>query len=476
MQQHTTTTPIILSVSQLTQAIKMQLEQGFPQIMLKGEISNLKLQTSGHLYFSLKDEFAQIACVMFRQDVMHVQVPLKVGDQVVIRAKLTVFAPKGNYQLVVQEISLVGLGELLVKLEQLKQKLNALGWFDKTRKKPLPAFPKRIGVVTSPTGAVIRDIIHVLTRRLKKFHLILNPVKVQGDGAADEIAKAIEQFNQHNLVDVIIVGRGGGSLEDLMPFNDEKVAYALFKSHIPTISAVGHETDTSISDFVADVRAPTPSAAAEILSFETDELLIKLEKYRRHIQQQVNKTCLFARQNLNRILRHPLFSSSMPLLGSFAQQLDNMRDSIHESIQRVLENKRDAFHLIRKNITQHQPLRSIQENKSRLKQLERSINNTVLRITADARRRFETKNFQREIPKLLQKELKRKKEHLHSLTSHLASLNPKSLLNKGYSILFSQKDGSVINTVKQVNRGDMLRILVADGQVNAQITEKHEST
>ena len=476
MQQQTNTAPIILSVSQLTQAIKMQLEQGFPHIMLKGEISNLKLQTSGHLYFSLKDELSQIACVMFRQDVMTVQVPLKVGDQVVIRAKLTVFAPKGNYQLVVQEISLLGLGELLVKLEQLKQKLHALGWFDQAKKKPLPTFPKRIGVVTSPTGAVIRDIIHVLTRRLKKFHLILNPVRVQGEGAADEIAKAIEQFNHYDLVDVIIVGRGGGSVEDLMPFNDEKVASAIFKSHIPIISAVGHETDTSISDFVADVRAPTPSAAAEILSFEMDEILVTLEKYKRHIQQQVNKTIVLARQSLNRVLRHPLFSSPMPLLGSFAQTVDEMRDLTDQSMKRVLESKGQAFSLVKRNLAQHQPLRHIQENKGRLKQLERSIDTTIMRTVTDTRRRFETKGFSQKIPQLLQKELQQKKQNLSSLANHLASLNPKSLLSKGYSILFSQKDGSVINKVMNVKQGDEIRILLADGQLNAQITERHEST
>ena len=457
----TNTAPIVLTVSQLTQAIKLSLEQGFPHVLLKGEISNLKLQSSGHMYFSLKDELAQITCVMFRQDVLNVQVPLKAGDQIVIRGELSVFAAKGNYQIIVREISLLGLGELLVKLEQLKQKLYKLGWFDPAKKKPLPSFPKRIGVVTSPTGAVIRDIINVLTRRLKKFHLILNPVRVQGEGAAEEIAKAIYQFNQFDLVDVIIVGRGGGSIEDLMPFNDEKVAEAIFKSHIPIISAVGHETDTSISDYVADVRAPTPSAAAEIVSFEADELLSTLEKYRKHIRQQVLQTLTKSRHDLARVMRHPIFASSRPLLGPSMQLLDGYKDSIDESIKRVIRIKR--------TIEQLKPMRRIQENKSRLEQLERALDTSITRTLSDARRRFALKNFPQQILLLVQREVQKKKKNLEQIAGHLASLNPKSLLSKGYSILFSQKDGSVINSIKTVKEGDGVRILLSDGEAAAQI-------
>ena len=256
--------PSPLTVSQLTNAIKLSLESTFPMIYLQGEVTNFKLQSSGHLYFSLKDANAMIGAVMFKGEASALKIMPKAGDQVVVKGELSVYPPKGNYQLVVRELSYVGLGELLLKLEELKIKLHQMGWFKSSHKKPLPRFPKRIGVVTSPTGAVIQDILNVLTRRFSGFHLILYPVKVQGEGAAQEIAQAIEQFNKYQIVDVMIVGRGGGSLEDLWAFNEEIVASAIFHSQIPIISAVGHETDHCIADYVADVRAPTPSAAAEM--------------------------------------------------------------------------------------------------------------------------------------------------------------------------------------------------------------------
>ncbi len=257
-----------LTVSQLTNAIKLNLESTFPRIHLQGEISNFKVQTSGHLYFSLKDVHAQISVVMFKADASLLKIMPKAGDQVIVKGALNVYPPKGNYQLIVRELAYVGIGELLQKLEALKFKLHQMGWFKNSHKKPLPRFPQRIGVVTSPTGAVIQDILNVLSRRFSGFHLILNPVKVQGEGAADEISQAIEDFNRYQSVDVMIVGRGGGSLEDLWAFNEEIVAKAIFHSQIPIISAVGHETDHCIADYVADVRAPTPSAAAEIVIAE----------------------------------------------------------------------------------------------------------------------------------------------------------------------------------------------------------------
>lgn len=468
--------PIILTVSQLTQAIKLQLESTFPHVMLKGEISNLKLQTSGHLYFSLKDEWAQVSCVMFRLDVSKIQVPLKIGDQVLVRGELSVFAPKGSYQLVVRELSLVGLGELLARLEQLKQKLYSLGWFAPERKKPLPAFPKRIGVVTSPTGAVIRDIIHVLTRRLKGFHLILNPVRVQGEGAAEEIAEAINQFNKYNLADVLIVCRGGGSIEDLMPFNDEKVAEAIFKSHIPIISAVGHETDTSISDFVADIRAPTPSAAAEIVSFEQQELLSSLAKYRRQMLQLVAKTVTRNRQELTRIQRHSLFTSPLFLLKERMQHLDQSKEELGQSMKRQLSTHAVNLARLKRSLEMARPTNRIQERKNHLLQIKKSIDTSLLRIHGDLKRRFIQKRFEKEIPQLVMKEISLKKKGLDGLISHLHSLNPKSVLSKGYSIVFSQKDGSVISSVKALQPGQNIRLLLQDGEAESQIIKIHDTS
>jgi len=439
------TSPKILTVTELTNAIKMQLEGQFPAISLKGELTNLKLQSSGHMYFTLKDEFAQITCVMFRSHVAQIRTPLKIGDQVVVRGALSVYAERGNYQLIVRELVLMGLGELLQKLEQLKIKLQQKGYFDPARKKPLPQFPKIIGVITSPTGAVIQDILHVLTRRLKRFHLVLNPVKVQGEGAADEIAAAIDFMNRHKLADVLIVGRGGGSLEDLMAFNDEKVAEAIFRSTIPIVSAVGHETDVSISDFVADLRAPTPSAAAEIVSSETGELLLSLAKYRRGFDQLIAKIVQQHTLDFNRMKRHNLFTSPTALLGPSMQKLDHL--------QALLDQLR--------------PEKRIQEQKKKLEQIERAIRSAAVRNIAEAKRRFQIKNFKDLIPQLAQKELQQKKGKLEGLVSHLNSLNPKSLLKKGYSIVFSQKSGSVITSKTDTQAGDPLRILLSDGEIEA---------
>ncbi|MCB1083226.1 MAG: exodeoxyribonuclease VII large subunit, partial [Simkania sp.] len=229
----TTTTAEALSVTELTQAIKHQLESNFTALSVKGEVTNLRLQASGHYYFSLKDENAQISAVLFQGNARFAKHLPKMGDQVLIKGEINVYAPRGTYQIIVREIEHAGLGELLLKFHALKAKLEKMGWFDPAKKKPLPTYPKTIGVVTSPTGAVIQDILNVLKRRFPNFHLILNPVKVQGAGAAEEIAQAIDDFNRFGLADILIIGRGGGSLEDLWAFNEECVAAAIFRSKIP---------------------------------------------------------------------------------------------------------------------------------------------------------------------------------------------------------------------------------------------------
>ena len=221
--------PPLLTVTQLTNAIKFSLESSFSNIWLQGEISNCKLHSSGHLYFSLKDSNAQIGAVMYRGDAAFLKMTPKDGNQVMVRGEINVYPPSGKYQIIVKEMKLVGLGELLLKLEELKIKLHKMGWFRADRKKPLPKLPRRIGIVTSPTGAAIQDILNILNRRFSGVHLILNPVRVQGEGAALEIARAIHEFNQFNLVDVMIIGRGGGSIEDLWAFNEEVVAEAIYK-------------------------------------------------------------------------------------------------------------------------------------------------------------------------------------------------------------------------------------------------------
>ncbi|NGX54569.1 MAG: Exodeoxyribonuclease 7 large subunit [Chlamydiae bacterium] len=329
-----------LSVSELTFAIKNQLESQFPKLVIQGEISNCKHHSAGHLYFDLKDAAAKIPAVMFRGSQGGLARLPKEGDQVTVKASLSVYPPHGKYQLIVREMDFLGVGELLLKLEALKKKLHGLGWFDQGKKQPLPKFPRRIGVVTSPTGAVIRDILHVLRRRYAGFQLILNPVRVQGREAPGEIAAAIDAFNQHDLADVLIVGRGGGSLEDLWAFNEEIVASAIFRSHIPIISAVGHEGDVTIADFVADIRAPTPSAAAEIVSAEKAQHLLTLKKSGEAMRTALIHLLNRYREKLMGYARHPLFTSPYTLLGNAMQRVDELKGKLDHLITKQLGERR----------------------------------------------------------------------------------------------------------------------------------------
>ena len=466
--------PLILSVSEITQAIKLTLEATFPRVWVKGEVSNPKMQSSGHFYFSLKDDFAQISCVCFRGDLTKVVMVPKAGDQVLVRAEMSLYAPRGGYQLIVKELSHVGVGDQLIKLELLKQKLQKLGYFAPERKRPLPHFPKRIGVVTSPTGAVIQDILKVLGRRMSGFHLILNPVRVQGDGADIEIAQAIRQFNDYNLADILIVGRGGGSAEDLAPFNSEVVASAIFQSQIPIVSAVGHETDITVADLVADVRAATPSQAAEIISHEERDLLEKLAKYTKNIGQQAAKIVTFNQQRLDDIQEHLDMAVSRSVattlqdLLRFKKSLDVVRPSnrIRERLQQLGQfEKNIALSLQRIFRAKKQELLSKNER----------LNVTFRAQYVIKKRAFTRVNFATLIPQLVQKGLFEKKRKLENVSQQLASLDPKKILAKGYSIIFSQKDGSIVSSAKDIQKDDAVKITFHDGEAAAQILQVREN-
>lgn len=486
-------TPPILTVSQLTQAIKLSLESTFPFICLQGEISNFKLQTSGHLYFSLKDANAQIAAVMFKGDALALRIPPKSGDHVIVKGEINVYPSKGNYQLIVRELSYVGIGQLLQKLEELKIKLHQKGWFKAARKKPLPRFPKRIGVVTSPTGAVIQDILHILTRRFSGFHLILNPVKVQGEGAAAEIAQAIEQFNLHNLVDVMIVGRGGGSLEDLWAFNEEIVAEAIYHSRIPIISAVGHETDHCIADYVADVRAPTPSAAAEIVIAEKTAQLDYLSNLKKRMAQTVTHIIQKDRYRLLGLIKHPLISRPTLLLETYMQKLDDRRSELDGTINQLLQLKRHQIEVSSKQARALKPTTQIAHFKQKLDYWNRSLNQTIntkfvrdrhhlqqrlshLQRTWTSKhlhrcKLFDTTRLRKQLDQSMIKQLAVYKERLTHLSNTLQAIDPKTLLNKGYSILFSEKEHSVINSVQQLKKHQTARLWLSDGEASITINE-----
>jgi len=485
----------VLTVSQFTSAIKHCLEKTFPLIWLQGETSNCKPNVSGHLYFSLKDTQAQISAVMFRPDALSLKTPPKDGMQVIVRGEINVFPPSGKYQIVVRELRPVGLGELLLKLEELKIKLHKKGWFRSEHKKPLPKFPKRIGVVTSPTGAAIQDMLNILTRRFSGFHLILNPVKVQGEGAAQEIAKAIEQFNHYDLVDVLIVGRGGGSIEDLWAFNEEIVAEAIFNSRIPIISAVGHETDHCIADYVADVRAPTPSAAAEIVIAEKAHQLHHLLQLQHRIKQTVCHLIRQDRQRLYGLLRHPLLKTPFGALGLWVQQLDTLKHDIDDAIYGRLADFRLLTESKRQQLLSLQPAARLKHSKQQLIALDREMKNSLVRsiqIKKQALKQYANRVTQASLAKLKSKKnifqamqkarqldslwknhFALKSERLLYLKDALDSINPKKLLTKGYCILFSEKDHSAITSVHSVEKNQNVQILLSDGDLLATVKDMH---
>jgi len=323
----------IYTVSELTREARMLLESAFGAVWVQGEISNLIAHSSGHMYFSLKDEGAVLNCAMFRAENQLLKFAPKDGMQVLCSGRVSIYDKQGRYQLYVQAMEPKGLGALQLAFQQLKEKLQKEGLFDQARKRPIPFLPRRIGIVTSPTGAAIRDILKISTGRFQNVEIIINPVKVQGETAAREIAAAIKGFNEYGNIDVMIVGRGGGSVEDLWPFNEEIVARAIFDSKIPVISAVGHEVDFTISDFVADLRASTPSEAAKLVIPEKEKLISDIEAlYRR------------------------LTNSFLTLVLQMGQRLDDLTHSLAIGLDHLIKLNKEAFNTVTGKLEALSPL------------------------------------------------------------------------------------------------------------------------
>jgi exodeoxyribonuclease VII large subunit len=437
----------VFSVSELNQAIKGVIEPPFRGVSVKGEVSNGKLQSSGHFYFSLKDASSQLSAVLFRAQAAGLSRMPKEGDQIVAMGEVSLYSPRGQYQLVVRSLTFAGAGELLLQLQQRKEELQRLGFFDPARKKKLPTIPRRIGVVTSPTGAVIQDILNVLERRFPGFHLLLYPVKVQGEGAAEEIALAIDEMNRHRLADVLIVGRGGGSIEDLWAFNERCVAEAIFRSTIPIISAVGHETDFTIADWVADVRAPTPSAAAEMAIVEKRALTQFLTQSAQAIRQRVVEKHATLKMRLKGILRHPFFNSPKAPLQTYAQRLDDLREGIEGAMQRKVGLHQGALLAAHKQLRALSPQAKLQHYRT---------------LLAPYRSRLTT---------AIEAQLGRKKERLAAAHNLIASTHPRRLLKRGYAILFQENSRSVIVSTKQLKPSQTVTAQLADGQIALRVEE-----
>ncbi len=461
----------ILSVSELTQEIKKQLEGNLGTVSVRGEVINLKIQASGHIYFTLKDAGSQISAVLFKGSTRGLTKLPQDGNQLVIQGDLSVYSPRGSYQILVKTIQYQGEGDLLAKLHERKKQMLALGYFDPQRKKKLPLFPKTIGVITSPTGAVIQDILQILERRHSGFHLILSPVKVQGDGAKEEIAKAINQFNQYNLADVLIVGRGGGSLEDLWAFNEDIVVQAILNSHIPIISAVGHETDFSLSDFVADVRAPTPSAAAELVIAEKEQQFKFLLQCEKQIDRQTTSLLLRLRGQIQGKLKNPYICSPYLLLAKSFQGLDEVKGRLTSYGTSLLRQKKAELLSLEKQKKLLEPSYQIRLWKEKFASLQKNIETSLLQKIKTHKIRLEEDVKRRKLAFFLHLLLEKKKENLTRVISHLQSIDPKNLLTKGYCILFSENNESVILSSKEITPSQTLKIRFHDGQVKVKVEE-----
>jgi exodeoxyribonuclease VII large subunit len=355
----------VMSVSDLNRGIKQCLESEYPMVWVRGEISNFTAHASGHWYFSLKDEKSQIMAVMFRGHNARLKFRPKVGDEVVVRARISVYEPRGNYQIVCELMDPVGAGVLQKEFEALKAKLAAEGLFDKKSKQSLPSFPQKLAVVTSPTGAAIKDILNVLNRRYKALEVTIFPCRVQGDMAAKEIREQVKRVNELGYFDVMIVGRGGGSMEDLWCFNDEALAREIAASSIPVISAVGHEIDFTISDFVADLRAPTPSAAAELVVANTTEIIEKLKSFKLRLWKAIGaklESYQLKIVNLERLLGDPTKT-----LASYQQKIEDLKWKLEKLIQTNLREKQHRISKLRSNLlSPAEELKRISERNSYL--------------------------------------------------------------------------------------------------------------
>jgi exodeoxyribonuclease VII large subunit len=346
----------VLSVKELTQALKCVMEEAFPLVWVSGEISNLSRPTSGHLYFTLKDGEAQVKAVMWRSTGQRLRFLPHDGLEVIVRGRVTVYPPRGEYQIVLEAIQPKGMGPLELAFRQLREKLGNKGYFSAERKKPLPRFPRRIALVTSPAGAAVRDILEILGRRWSTVEVWIVPVAVQGDGASEQIADAIGRLNRWTNIDVLIVGRGGGSMEDLWSFNEECVAEAIFRSRIPIISAVGHEVDVTIADLVADRRALTPSEAAEIVTPHRQEFLEWLESIQSQLRVHLDRRLMVARTRLEELGRRPAFQQPLARLRDRERRLDEWDSRLGRAAKQRLQSAQERMKALAARLESLSPL------------------------------------------------------------------------------------------------------------------------
>jgi exodeoxyribonuclease VII large subunit len=439
----------ILTVSALTALLRTHIESVFSDVWVEGEVSNLRVPSSGHAYFTLKDPASQIRAVLFRSVGQALRFGLKDGMRLVCRGRVTVYEPRGDYQVVVEYAEPKGIGALQLAFEQLKERLAAEGLFDPARKRALPNFPRRIGVVTSPTGAAIRDIIQVLHKRFPAVDILINPVTVQGTGAAAEIAQAITELNELGGSDVLIVGRGGGSLEDLWPFNEEIVARAIAASRIPVVSAVGHEIDFTIADFVADVRAPTPSAAAELVVRDRKEIRNQMQGLRERAAHAV-RTGLRDRRRRVDAERRSLVDPAA-LVERAMQRRDDLEIRLRLALVARVRDVRAAVEALRHDVLLQSPLHRIRQK---------------LALVPHVRMRLEQR---------IQVTLALWRRSIQDAAEMLHSLSPLAILGRGYSITRRWPDLTLLRAASDVAPGEAVHVRLASGELVCEVRRVGEN-
>ncbi len=435
----------VLTVSELTALIRAALEDTFPAVWVRGEISNFAIPASGHYYFSLKDAAAQLRAVCFRGSHRRVPFTPRNGMEVIARGRISMYEPRGDLQLIVEEMVDYGLGNLMRAFEQLKEKLAAEGLFDEGRKRRLPLFPARVGVVTSATGAAVRDILHILRRRNSAVHVLLYPVKVQGDGAAEEIAEAVRWFDAHpETADVLIVGRGGGSLEDLWAFNTEPVARAIAACRMPVISAVGHEVDFTIADFVADLRAPTPSAAAELVAAAADGLRDRVTAARRALAATLKQAVAERRHRLRVLFLSRGFTALPHRVGTRIQRVDDLAMQLRLRIRERLGGPERRLAEAARRLAARSPVQRLRETAHRIALAGSGLTARMQALLVSHRGRLE---------------LARRR---------LEAVGPRSVLARGYALCLDA-GGRPVRTWQQAPPGSRVDVLLGAGRLECAV-------
>ena len=434
----------ILTVSRLTAILRGVLEENFEQVWVQGEVSNLSMPSSGHLYFTLKDADAQLRCVMFKGSARNLKFRPADGMGLIARGRISVYDQRGEYQLICEYLEPAGVGALQLAFTQLKERLAREGLFDERHKRPLPTLPRRVGVITSPTGAAIHDILNVLKRRFASVEILLYPVRVQGEGAAAEIARAIDDMNRLDLVDVLIVGRGGGSLEDLWSFNEEVVARAVHRSRLPVISAVGHETDWTICDFAADLRAPTPSAAAELVMASSMELQGRLDALD-HRLRSATENRLAAMSARVDALRRSLHDPGT-MLGHLSQRVDDLGGRLERALEKAATGSRGRFDALQAGLMHANPAGRV-----------RIMRQQVLLLAAQAEHGMTGR-------------LDASRQIFGNCAARLDVLSPLQTLARGYAIA-TTADGRVLTDAGRLTTGDRLRLNLHRGSATCTVEE-----